>query len=184
MTKFSVPTKEQVSSQNREIFETLEKKVGFLPNIYATYALSDHALERYLNFQNGKTSLSMKEKEAVNLIVSQVNGCKYCLAAHTAMGKMVGYSEDQILEIRQGSVSGDIKLDAMVKLAKNIVENRGKVDENLLDAYFEAGYNQGDLVDLILAVGEKTITNYLHKITDIPIDFPQAPELESAEIGK
>ncbi len=184
MTKFSVPTKEQVSSENQEIFSALEDKVGFVPNIYATYALSDNALGRYLSFANGKTSLGAKEKEAVNLIVSQINGCRYCLAAHTAVAKMNDFSEQQILAIRQGSVPDEPKLDALVKLAGSIVEERGRVDQEVLEKYFEAGYDQGDLVDLIVAVGEKTITNYLHKITDIPIDFPLAPDLENVVVNR
>jgi uncharacterized peroxidase-related enzyme len=182
MKKFSVPTRDQVSPENRNLFDTLKEKIGFVPNIYATYAISDNALGRYLNFANGKTSLSNREKEAVNLIVSQVNGCRYCQAAHTAVAKMNGFAEDQILEIRTGSVSFDTKLDALVRTAKSLVENRGSVDKEILDDYFKEGYDQSNLVDLILAVGEKTITNYLHKISDIPIDFPPAPELQTAEI--
>jgi uncharacterized peroxidase-related enzyme len=184
MKKFSVPTRDQVSPENRNLFDAIKEKVGFVPNIYATYAISDHALGRYLNFANGKTSLSNREKEAVNLIVSQVNGCKYCLAAHTAIAKMNGFTDDQILEIREGEVSFEAKLHALVKTARSIVENRGQADEEILENYFSKGYSQSDLVDLILAVGEKTITNYLHKITDIPIDFPPAPELQTAEVRR
>ena len=177
MTKFEVPTREQVSPENQAIFDNLNSKLGFVPNIYATYAFSKDALGRYLAFAGGKTSLNNKEKEAVNLIVSQVNGCSYCLAAHTAIGKMNGFSDEQIIELRKGSASFDPKLDALVKLAKNITENRGSADDNVLNAFLGAGYDNGNLVDVILAVGEKTITNYLHKVTDVPVDFPEAPGL-------
>src|SRR5690606_6465712 len=102
MRKFSVPTKEQVSPENQTIFDNLKEKVGFVPNIYATYALSDHALGRFLAFSNGKTSLSAKEKEAIYLVVSQVNNCHYCQAAHTAIGKMNGFTDEQILDLRRG----------------------------------------------------------------------------------
>ena len=177
MTKFEVPTREQVSPENQAIFDNLNSKLGFVPNIYATYAFSKDALARYLAFAGGKTSLNNKEKEAVNLIVSQVNGCTYCLAAHTAIGKMNGFSDEQILELRKGSASFDPKLDALVKLAENITENRGSLDDNVLNVFMGAGYDKGNLVDVILAVGEKTITNYLHKVTNVPVDFPEAPGL-------
>ena len=177
MAKFEVPTREQVTPENQAIFDNLNSKLGFVPNIYATYAFSQDALGRYLAFAGGKTSLNAKEKEVVNLIVSQINGCTYCLAAHTAIGKMNGFSDEQILELRKGSASFDPKLDALVKLAKNITENRGSADYNVLNAFLGAGYDKGNLVDVILAVGEKTITNYLHKVTDVPIDFPEAPGL-------
>jgi len=177
MTKFKVPTREQVTPENQAIFDNLNSKLGFVPNIYATYAFSKDALGRYMSFAGGKTSLNAKEKEVINLVVSQVNGCTYCLAAHTAIGKMNGFTDEQILELRKGSASFNSKFDALVKLAKTIIENRGNVDDTTLDAFFNAGYDKGSLVDVILAVGEKTITNFLHKITDIPIDFPEAPGL-------
>jgi uncharacterized peroxidase-related enzyme len=177
MNKINVPTKEQVSEENQVIFEQLENKVGFVPNIYATYALSDYALSKYLAFSNGKTSLTGRQKEAVYLVTSQVNGCTYCQAAHTASGKQHGFSDDQILEIRGGSASFDPKLDAIVKLAKGIAEKRGQVDDQLVDEYFALGFDEGNLVDVIVAVGEKTITNMVHNVTHIPIDFPKAPVL-------
>jgi uncharacterized peroxidase-related enzyme len=177
MTKFKVPTREQVSPENQAIFDKINIQMGFVPNIYATYAFSKDALGRYMSFASGKTSLNAKEKEAINLIVSQINGCKYCLAVHTTIGKKIGFTDEQTLELRKGSASFDSKLDALVKLAKTIIENRGNVDDATLDAFFNAGYDKGSLVDVILAVGEKTITNYLHRVTKVPIDFPEAPGL-------
>ena len=91
---------------------------------------------------------------------------------------MNGFTDDQILEIRGGSAAFDPKLDALVKLAKNLTVNRGKPDAGLVDAFFEAGYNKGSLVELIAVIGDKTIMNYLHGVTQVPIDFPLAPVLE------
>ncbi|HTD39797.1 MAG TPA: carboxymuconolactone decarboxylase family protein, partial [Mucilaginibacter sp.] len=116
-------------------------------------------------------------KEAVNLIVSQVNNCTYCLSAHTVIGKMHGLTDDQVIEIRKGGASFDAKLDALVKLAKNITETKGKADSTLVDNFFAAGYNEGSLVDVIMLIGDKTIMNYLHNLTEVPVDFPLAPAL-------
>ena len=180
MKTFNVPTRENVSENNQAIFDNLNKALGFVPNLYATYANSDTALENYLNFANAKTSLSAKEKEVVNLAVSEVNNCIYCLSAHTAIGKMNGFNDEQILELRAGKASFDNKLDALAKLAKNITENRGNTDQNVLDNYFEAGYTKGNLIDTISLVGDKTISNYVHSTTKVPVDFPLAPSLEEA----
>ena len=177
MKTFAVPTREQVSENNKVIFDNLNKAIGMVPNLYATLAYSDNALANYVGFQSGKTSLRAKEKEAVNLIVSQVNGCIYCLSAHTAIGKMNGFTDEQIIEIRKGSATFDAKLDALVKLAKNITETKGKADSNLVDNFFAAGYNEGSLADLIVLIGDKTIMNYLHNLTEVPVDFPVAPAL-------
>ncbi|WP_411766013.1 carboxymuconolactone decarboxylase family protein [Winogradskyella sp. A3E31] len=178
MKTFNVPKRENVSDNNKEIFDNLEDKLGFVPNIFATYAYSDTALENYLNFSNAKTSLSAKEKEVVNLAVSQVNDCIYCLSAHTAIGKMNGFTDEQILELRSGSASFDKKLDALAQLAKNITENRGKTDEEVLENFFEQGYTNANLIDTISLVGDKTISNYVHRTTQVPVDFPEAQPLE------
>ncbi len=181
MNTFNVPTRENVSTNNQAIFDNLNKALGFVPNLFATYAHSDTALENYLTFSNAKTSLSAKEKEVVNLAVSQVNDCIYCLSAHTAIGKMNGFTDAQILELRAGFSSVNSKLDALAKLAKNITENRGKTDDAVLENFFNQGYTKGNLIDVISLVGDKTISNYIHSTTKVPVDFPvaQALELES-----
>lgn len=182
MSAFNVPTRDQVSENNQAIFDNLNKALGFVPNLYATYANSDTALENYLNFANAKTSLSAKEKEVVNLAVSEVNNCIYCLSAHTAIGKMNGFSDDQILELRAGQASFDNKLNALARLARNITENRGRTDEAVLENFFNAGYSKGNLIDTISLVGDKTISNYVHSTTQVPVDFPLAQPLEATTV--
>ncbi|WP_420603687.1 carboxymuconolactone decarboxylase family protein [Flagellimonas sp.] len=181
MSTFNVPKREEVSTANQAIFDNLEKAVGFVPNLYATYAYSENALGNYLNFANAKTSLKAKEKEAVNLAVSEVNDCLYCLSAHTAIGKMNGFTEDQILELRAGRASFDNKLDALAKLAKNITENRGATDATVVDNFFAAGWTKENLIDTIVLVGDKTISNYINNTTEIPVDFPVAQPLQTVE---
>lgn len=177
MKTIAVPTKEQVSPANQVLFDNLTKAIGSVPNLFAVYAHSENALGTYLALSNAKTSLRAKEKEVVNLIVSQVNGCAYCLAAHTAISKMQGFTDEQILEIRGGSISFDSKLDALVKVAKSIAENKGHADPQLVENFYAAGYNEGSLIDVVMVVGDKTITNYIYALTSIPIDFPAAPAI-------
>lgn len=179
MATFHVPTRDQVSAQNQQLFDNLQKGLGFVPNLYATFGLSDNGLGAYLAFQQSQTkgAFKAKEREAINLVVSQVNGCLYCQAAHTAIGKMSGFSDEQILQLRAGYANFDPKLDALVKLAKAITETKGHPAPELIDNFVAAGYSQNNIVDLVLMVGDKIISNYLHGITQIPVDFPAAPEL-------
>jgi uncharacterized peroxidase-related enzyme len=177
MSKFSVPTKEDVSRDNQAIFDNLTKALGFVPNLYATIAYSDTALCKYLAFQNAKTSLNNKEKEAVNLIVSQVNGCKYCQSAHTVLGKMNGFSDEEVVNIRKGG-SSDPKLKTLVMLTKEITANKGIVSDDCLNAFYNAGYTNANLVDVIMQISDKTAMNYLHNLTKVPIDFPIASDLD------
>ena len=182
MKPLNVPAREQVSQENQINFDNLKKALGMVPNLYATIAYSTNGLSRYLAFQAAKTSLSNKEKEAVNLIVSQVNGCRYCQSAHTVLGGLNGFSKEEILSIRKGT-SNNHKLNALVTLAKAITEKKGRVNDKLLDEFFAVGYNNENLVDLILQISDKIAMNYLHNLTEIPIDFPEAePLLETSVV--
>ncbi|CAG2145493.1 carboxymuconolactone decarboxylase family protein [Cupriavidus plantarum] len=177
MSKINVPTREDVSPANQAIFDKLKASLGMVPNLYATFAHAEHALGNYLAFQNGKSSIIGKAREVVNLVVSEVNRCEYCLAAHTVIGKMNGFTDEQVLEIRGGTATFDARLDALARLTRNIALNRGHADPALVDAFFDAGWTKGNLVDAIVVIGDKTVTNYLHATTQVPVDFPAAPKL-------
>lgn len=177
MQKFTIPTKEEVSESNQAIFNNLEKGLGFVPNLYAYYAKNETALGDYLAFQNRKSTLKAKEREIINLVVSQVNDCRYCQSAHTVLGKMNGFSDDQVLEIRKGSAHFDAKLNALAVFTKLVAENKGKVAEDVKEAFFAAGYSEANLIDVVFVIGDKIISNYIHNLTDFAIDFPIAPVL-------
>ncbi len=177
MTTIHVPTRERVSPANQALFDQLTRGLGRVPNLYATMALSEHALATYLALQNAKSSITGPAREVVNLVVSQVNHCAYCLAAHTVIGGRVGFTPGQIVEIRRGRATWDPKLDALARLVKGIASEPGHADPALLDAFFAAGWTQEQLVDTIVAIGDKTITNYLHATTQVPVDFPAAPAI-------
>jgi AhpD family alkylhydroperoxidase len=181
MNRFHVPAREEVTPQNQINFDNLKKALGMVPNLYATIAYSSNGLSRYLGFQGAKTSLTNREKEAVNLVVSQVNGCTYCQSAHTFLAGLNGFSPEDILHIRQGSSSNE-KLHALVALAKAITATRGRVNDQLLDEFFAAGYDKENLVDLVLQVSDKIAMNYLHNITGIPIDFPEAEPIPETAV--
>lgn len=174
---FIVPTRDEVSENNQAIFDHMTKNFGMVPNLYATFALNDNALADYLALQNRKSTLRVKEREVINLVVSQVNECRYCLGAHTAMGKMAGFSDEQILEIRRAQISFDDKLNALARLVKETTINRGKPSANAVEAFFAAGYTKANLVDVVIVIGDKIMSNFLHGITNIPVDWPAAPQL-------
>jgi AhpD family alkylhydroperoxidase len=177
MNTINVPTREEVSPANQALFDNLRKGLGMVPNLYATLAHSEHALGNYLAFQNARSSITGKAREVINLVVSQVNSCEYCLAAHTVIGGMVGFTAEQLIEIRRGGASWDGKLDALAKLVKSIASERGHADPARVEAFFAAGWTKENLVDAIVIVGDKTVTNYLHGTTKVPVDFPAAPKL-------
>jgi len=174
---FEVPTREQVSPNHQAIFDHMQSAFGKVPNLYATFALNDTALADYLALQNRKSTLSAKEREIINLVVSQVNDCKYCVPAHTAVGKMVGFTDQQILEIRKAQISFDSRYDALARFVKETAITRGRPSENASDALFNAGYTQANVIDIMMIIGDKIISNYLHNFTKIPVDWPEAPKI-------
>lgn len=176
-TTFTVPTRDDVSAANQAIFDQLTSKLGMVPNLYATFAHSDSALGDYLALQNRKSSLRAKEREVINLVVSQINDCHYCLAAHTVLGGFVGFTPEQIVEIRRVNVQFDVRLAALAQFTAEVTIRRGKPSHVAAERLLEVGYTPENIVDIVIAIGDKIITNYLHGVTEVPIDFPAAPAL-------
>ena len=173
-----VPTRDQVDAKAQGIFDNLKKQLGTVPNLYAAIGYSGDALANFLTFSStaGGNSFTQKEKEAIDLAVSEVNGCTYCLAAHTALGKMAGFTEDETIALRAGTI-GDARLKAITALAAGIAKNRGKVKDELVQAFFAEGFDEKALIDLLAAVTAITFTNFAHGLTKVPVDFPKATAL-------
>jgi AhpD family alkylhydroperoxidase len=178
MKKINVPVKEQVSADAQILFDKIQKGLGKVPNLYATIGYSANALKGYLDFEGALSNgvFTPKEREAISLIVSEVNSCDYCLAAHTMLATMKGFTKEETLLLRKG-IAKDLKLNTALRLAKSITENKGKADTALIDAFFDAGYNETALIELIGLVTGKIFTNYVYALTNVPVDFPAAQPL-------
>lgn len=173
--EFKVPKMEEVLEHDRRLLCALQQSMGFVPNVYAFMTRSETALKRFLDFMDVPTVFSPVQKEAIHLVTSQVNQNPYCLAAHTALAKEVGLTDEQIVAIRKGNVTWDEKLDTLVDFTCELVTKRGKVSPEMTGRFYQAGYTDACLVDLVMLVGMTTVTNYLNNATWIPVDFPDAP---------
>ncbi|NML57673.1 carboxymuconolactone decarboxylase family protein [Chryseobacterium cheonjiense] len=176
MKTISVPEKEQLGFGSQSILESVEKKMGKIPNLYATIGYSSSALKAMLETEaalSHDSSFTAKEREAINLVVSQVNECDYCLAAHTALAKMRGFTEEETIEVRKGN-SDNVTLNAIIKLAQSIANNKGNAGDGALEDFFNSGYNEKALIELTALVALRSFTNYVFANTRIPIDFPLA----------
>ncbi|MCI5082883.1 MAG: carboxymuconolactone decarboxylase family protein [Saprospiraceae bacterium] len=181
MANIKVPTRDQVNEKSQAIFDNLKKQLGTVPNLYATIGYSSDTLENFLGFsaKAGKGSFSGKEIEAIKLAVSQVNECQYCLAAHTALGKMQGFTEAETQALRATTIE-DERLRAITSLAQNIATNRGHAEAEAVEQFFAQGFDEKALIDLIATITAITFTNYVHGSTKVPVDFPAAKPLEAA----
>jgi uncharacterized peroxidase-related enzyme len=178
MRTFSVPTHDEVSPASQLLFDILKRRAGKVPNLYAVMGYSPSALKGFMNLDEALNDgiFTSKEREAVALVVSQVNGCDYCLAGHTILAIKRGFTKEETLDIRRGEV-GESRLNAIVQLAKAVTETKGRPADKYLNSFYEAGFDDGALMELVGLVTVRVFTNYVFALTNVPIDFPVAEPL-------
>ncbi|WP_310394052.1 carboxymuconolactone decarboxylase family protein [Hymenobacter sp.] len=172
-TILEVLTREQAPAAAQPTFDGLHGKLGFVPNLYATFAHSAPALNGSIGFGSAlaQGELTGREIETIYLAASEANNCDYCVAAHTTVGKLQGLTEEETHAVRTAS-SADPSLNALAALTIGIVQSKGRPAPQLLDQFFVAGYSRAALVELIGFVALNTFNNYVQHIADVPIDWP------------
>ena len=173
---------EEANEKSQAIFNAVKGKIGMVPNLYAAMGVSDKLLSGFLAFTETLKSgeFSSKEYEAIALATSQANGCSYCLSAHTAIGKMNGFTEKETLQLRHNEIE-DTKLNALVTLVSEVVNQKGHPSQNTLDNFFNAGYTKTAFAELLGAVALTTITNNVYHNGGFEIDFPKAQNIEQLQ---
>ncbi len=169
---------ESATGKAKELLETVHTKFGMVPNMMRAMANSPAVLDGYLQF-NGALShgaLSAKTREQIALAVAEANGCDYCLAAHSAVGKMVGLTTDQIRDSRLG-MAVDPKTDVLVRFARKVVAARGRVDEKDVMEVRQAGFDDGTIAEVVAGVALDIFTNYFNIVGGTEVDFPRATPL-------
>lgn len=166
------------TGQTQQQLETVSEKFGMIPNVIRTLANSPAALEGYLDLGDALRGgvLSAKLREQISLTVSELNGCNYCVAAHSAFGKSVGLSETELFDARQ-SASPDSKVEAALQFTRKVVEDRGWVSDEDLERVRKAGYGDTEIVEIVAVVALITFWNYFNHVTENEVDFPAAPSL-------
>ena len=176
MSRLHIATIDQATGQTAELFTAIESSVGKVPNVYATIGSNSPAvLEQTLAHDAAlkQGALSARELEAVNLAVSEASGCDYCLAAHTLMGKMAGYSVEQTQQLRSGRYEDDAKIGALVRFSQEVVTTTGTLPEASLVAFQAAGYTDRQVVETISAISAILFTNMINRVNDTTVDFPK-----------
>lgn len=161
--------------------DAVKNKLGMLPNMFRTLAQTPVALNAFLQLSDvaGSGRLSAKQREQIALTVGESNDCGYCVAAHDAIGKLVGLTPVQIEQARQGRA--DQPSDAAVlALARRMVETRGHVPTAELDAFKAAGFDDAAILEVLVSVVLNILTNYTNHLARTDIDFPAVPKLLAA----
>jgi len=170
MSRINTLSLEHATDATRPLLEGVQKKIGFLPNMFKTLIHAPAVLTSYLQQSAtlGKTSLSAVEKEVIALATSQVNGCDYCLSAHSFFAGKAGMSAQDIDAARHG------QLNAVAILARQITESRGRLANEQIEAARAAGIDDSKIIEVIAQVALMTLTNYLNNVAQTEIDFPVA----------
>ena len=159
---------------SQPLLEAVKKQLGIVPNLFRVVANSPAALEGYLGLSGAldKGALPAPTRERIALAVAEINGCNYCLSAHTYLGKNLAKLDDAEIAANRNGASNDPKADAAVRFAVKVVRERGHVSDADLRAVKTAGYDDAQVIEIVLHVALNTWTNYVNEVAKTEIDFP------------
>lgn len=183
MSRIKCALPEKASGKLKELYNGIQQQMGRIPNIFQNLGNSPVVLEAFLKLNEAaeKTNLSPQLREQIALTIAQTNHCQYCLSAHTLIAKNKGLDEHIILEAR-GGIAHDPKTQAILRFAKQVVEKRGNLSEQDIEALKAGGINDSELVEIMLIININMFTNYFNHITDPNIDFPQSAPLNPKDL--
>jgi uncharacterized peroxidase-related enzyme len=175
MSRLPIPASiEAAPVAAQPLLQAVAKQLGSVPNLFRLVANSPAALEGYLGASGAlaKGRLTAQTRERIALAVAEVNGCGYCLSAHTYLAKNLAKLDDAEIAANRGGASNDPKADAAVRFAAAIAQARGHVDEAAVHAVKQAGYDDAQVIEIVLHVALNTFTNYMNEVALTDIDFP------------
>lgn len=176
------PSIESSPEASRPLLEAVRATLGSVPNLFRVLGNSPAALEGYLGLHGalGKGRLDARTRARVALAVAELNGCDYCVAAHTFLGKNLAKLDDAEIARNRAAGSSDPKADAALRFAARVVALRGHVTDADLLAVRATGYDDAQIVEIVLHVALSTLTNYVNEVARTVVDFPAAAPRRAA----
>lgn len=169
---YKVHTIDSAPAAAKEILTDAKRTFSFVPNLYAVMAEAPALLSAYTVlsriFEN--TSLNVTERQVVLLTASYVNNCGYCIAAHSTISGMQKVPSDVVKAIRDGHGIADRKLEALRRFTAAVVASRGWPSDTDTSAFLDVGYGRQQVLEVVLGVGIKTLSNYANHIAETPLD--------------
>ena len=175
MSRLTIPSTVDTSPQGSQAsLGAVSRSLGSVPNLFRLVGNSPAALKGYLGLSAavGATTLDAQTQERIALAVAEVNGCDYCLSAHTYLGRNVAKLDDAEITANRNGSSNDIHAAAAVRFAAQVARSRGHVADADLAAVKDAGFTDAQVVEIVLAVALNTFTNYVNEVARTEIDFP------------
>ncbi|SEJ79541.1 uncharacterized peroxidase-related enzyme [Dyadobacter sp. SG02] len=164
---------EAVPAESKPTLDMFTKNIGFTPNMMATFAASPIAFNAWAQlFGAMSKALDVKTRDSIGLVVSEVNGCNYCLTVHSYTAKhMAKLDADEIILARKGHAN-DSKRDAAVQFARKVIQTRGNITDADLAAVHDAGYTDENIIEIVGLVAMYSLTNFMNNVSNPDKDFP------------
>ena len=175
MSRLHTPANiEAAPAASHTFLQAVNKMLGSVPNLFRLVSNSPAALEGYLGMSGAlsKGTLPAATRERIALAVAEVNGCNYCLSAHTYLGKNMAKLDDAEITANRNGSSNDMKAAAAVKFAVKVAKERGHVSDTDVKAVKDAGYDDAQVIEIVQHVALNTWTNYINEVAKTEIDFP------------
>lgn len=172
MTAFTTHTLDTASPEGRKVLEKVQGAYGFIPNLLGNMVEAPATAKAYLALGEllGETSFSATEQQVIMLAVSRYNGCTYCLGAHSAISLMQNVPADVVASIRNDEPMADPKLEALRRFTTRVVDQRGWLSVEDTGEFLAAGYDKQQILEVVLGVAMKTISNYTNHIAGTELD--------------
>lgn len=173
MSRLTIPERDTAPSASHALLDGMKAQFGSIPNLFRVTANSPAALEGYLAFSKALSrTLTPARREQIALAVAEVNGCDYCLSAHTYIGtNLAKLSPTEIALNRTGHAS-DAKTDAVLAFARAVALARGKVSDADLAAIRKADVTDAEIIEIVAHVALNVLTNFINNVAETDIDFP------------
>jgi uncharacterized peroxidase-related enzyme len=173
MARLPVIDPEKSTGKAQELLTAVQKKLGLVPNSMRVMVNSPAVLEAYIGFSGALEggSLDAKTRERIALGSAEANQCNYCLSAHSAIGKLVGLNEAEILDSRRAR-STEPKSAAALQFSRQLIEKRGAVSEADVEAAHQGGLTEGEIAEVVALTALNIFTNYFNTAFQVDLDFP------------
>ena len=183
MSRLPIPaTIDAAPPASRSLLQSVQAQLGAVPNSFRLLATSPAALEGFLGLftASNKGALAAPTRERIALAVAEINGCAYCVAAHTYLGKNLAKLDATEIAANRRGESTDATADAAVRFAVKVARERGHVASDDVTAVKAAGYDDAQVIEIVLHVALNTWTNYLNEVAKTDIDFPEVDSRNAA----
>jgi uncharacterized peroxidase-related enzyme len=173
MSRLTIPAREAAPAAAQPLLDAVNAQLGVVPNLFRLVANSPAALEGFLGLHGalGKT-LDLKTRNRIALATAQVNGCDYCLSAHSYLGSNLAKLDEAEMAANRRGHSNDPKADAALVFARKVAESKGKVADADIAAVKLAGFDDAQIVEIVANVALNVLTNFVNNVADTDIDFP------------